>query len=136
MNKITEIEISKIKPYPNNPRKNDDAVEYVANSIKEFGFQVPILVNKEYVVIAGHTRLKAAKLLQIKTVPCVVLQNLTPDQEKALRLADNKVGELSSRQNLIWKHFQKRHLSISALIVGLSSMKNKEYIWNLNCKKV
>ena len=82
-------------PYENNPRNNDEAVEYVANSIREFGFKVPIVVDKDNVIVAGHTRLKAAQLLGLEEVPVVVADDLTPEQVKAFRLADNKTGELA-----------------------------------------
>lgn len=85
-----------IKEYENNPRKNDEAVEYVANSIKEFGFKNPIILDKDNVIIAGHTRLKAAKKLGIKEVPCIMADDLTEEQVKAFRLADNKVGEIAT----------------------------------------
>lgn len=87
--------INEIKPYENNPRDNDDAVDAVANSIKEFGWQQPIVVDKDMVIIVGHTRYKAAKKLGMDKVPVVVASNLTPEQVKAYRLADNKVGELA-----------------------------------------
>lgn len=92
---IKEIEISKLKPYEKNPRNNDGAVEYVANSIKEFGFKVPIVVDKHNVIIAGHTRLKAAEQLGLHSVPVIVADDLTDEQVKAFRLADNKVSEFS-----------------------------------------
>lgn len=91
--KIEQIEISKIIPYARNPRKNDQAVSKVKASIKEFGFQQPIVVDKEMVVIAGHTRLKAAIELGLEAVPVQVADNLTPAQVKAYRIADNRVGE-------------------------------------------
>ena len=93
--KIEVRSIDDIKPYENNPRNNDDAVDAVANSIKEFGWQQPIVVDNEGVIIAGHTRYKAAKKLGLKHVPVVVADNLTPDQVKAYRLADNKTAELA-----------------------------------------
>lgn len=80
-------------PYENNPRINDDAVKYVAESIRQFGFKVPIVIDKDDVIIAGHTRLKASKELGIKEVPCIIADDLTEEQVKAFRLADNKVGE-------------------------------------------
>lgn len=92
---VTEKSVKDLKSYKNNPRNNDDAVAYVANSIKEFGFKVPIVIDKNNVVVAGHTRLKACKKLGIKTVPCIVADDLTDEQIKAFRLADNKVGERS-----------------------------------------
>lgn len=93
--KVEAKSIDEIKPYENNPRDNDDAVDAVANSIKEFGWQQPIVVDNEGVIIAGHTRYKAAKKLGLKHVPVVVADDLTPDQVKAYRLADNKTAELA-----------------------------------------
>ena len=87
--------IEDIKPYENNPRFNDDAVEYVANSIKQFGFKVPIVANKNLEIITGHTRLEASKLLHLKTVPVIIADDLSEEQVKAFRLADNKVAELA-----------------------------------------
>ena len=85
--------IGGVKPYPHNPRKNDKAVAAVAESIKRFGFNQPIAVDSNGVIVAGHTRYKAAKKLGLKVVPVVVLDDLTPDEIRAYRLADNKVGE-------------------------------------------
>ncbi len=92
---IINIELKKIKQYENNPRKNDEAVGPVAESIKEFGFKCPIILDKNNVIIAGHTRYKAAKQLKLKEVPCIVADDLTEEQIKAFRLADNKVGEIA-----------------------------------------
>ena len=94
--KIEYKNIEDIIPYENNPRHNENAVDYVANSIKEFGFKNPIIIDKENVVIAGHTRLKACEKLGITRVPCLVADDLTEDQIKAFRIADNKVAEFSS----------------------------------------
>lgn len=94
--KVKTVSINQIKPYENNPRNNDDAVDAVANSIKEFGWQQPIVVDNDRVIIAGHTRYKAAKKLGYKEVPIVVADNLTKQQVNAYRLADNKVGELAN----------------------------------------
>ena len=93
--KIEYIKTKDIIPYENNPRKNDAAVEYVANSIKEFGFKVPIIIDKNNVIVAGHTRIKAAEQLGIKEVPCIRADDLTDEQIKAFRVADNKVSELA-----------------------------------------
>lgn len=90
---VLNIEIDKIKPYEKNPRKNDEAVENVMNSIKEFGFKVPIVIDKNNVIVAGHTRYKASKKLKLKEVPCIIADDLTDEQIKAFRLADNKVSE-------------------------------------------
>lgn len=87
--------INDIKPYEKNPRNNDNAVQYVANSIKEFGFKVPIVIDKGGVIVAGHTRYKAAQQLGMTEVPCVVADDLTEEQVKAYRLADNKAAEAS-----------------------------------------
>lgn len=84
-----------VKPYENNPRINDGAVDATANSIKQFGWQQPIVVDKDGVIIVGHTRLKAAKKLGLKEVPVTVAENLTAEQAKAYRLADNKTSELA-----------------------------------------
>ena len=92
---IRMIKVEDLKPYENNPRFNDDAVEYVANSIKEFGFKVPIVVDKDNVIVAGHTRYKASLELDLKEVPCIVADDLNDEQIKAFRLADNKVSEKS-----------------------------------------
>ncbi len=93
--KIIEKKIEEVVPYENNPRNNDTAVKFVANSIKQFGFKVPIIIDKNGVIVAGHTRLKAAKKLGMKMVPCIVADDLTPKQVKAFRLADNKTAELA-----------------------------------------
>lgn len=97
--KVQEMNIDEVKPYENNPRVNDKSVDDVAKSIKEFGWQQPIVVDKDNVIIVGHTRWKAAKKLGMKKVPVVVASNLTPEQVKAYRLADNKVSEESIWDN-------------------------------------
>ena len=84
-----------IIPYDKNPRKNDEAVKYVAESIKEFGFKVPIIIDSNNIVVAGHTRLKASKLLKLDEVPCIIADDLNEEQVKAFRLADNKVSEFA-----------------------------------------
>lgn len=90
---IQTKKLAEIKPYERNPRKNDEAVKYVAESIKQFGFKVPIVIDKDGIIVAGHTRYKAAKKLGLTEVPCVVADDLTDEQVKAFRLADNKVAE-------------------------------------------
>jgi ParB/RepB/Spo0J family partition protein len=94
--KIENMLIKDIKPYERNPRKNDDAVDFVANSIESFGFRVPIVIDTNNIIVAGHTRYKAAKKLGLKTVPVVVADELTEEQVTAFRLVDNKTQELSS----------------------------------------
>ena len=95
--KIETIKTAELVPYDKNPRINDNAVDLVANSIREFGFKQPIVIDKNKVIIAGHTRWKAAKQLGLDEVPCVLADDLTPAQVKAYRLADNKVAEASER---------------------------------------
>lgn len=94
---IVYVSMDEITPYENNPRMNDGAVESVAKSISEFGFKVPIVLDKDYVIVCGHTRYKAAKQLGLTEVPCVIAADLTPKQVKAFRLADNRVSD-----NSIW----------------------------------
>lgn len=92
---VSEIPVSSIKPYSNNPRDNTEAVEKVMESIREFGFQQPIVVDSDMVIIVGHTRYEAAKQLGMETVPTVIAKELSPEKVKAYRLADNKVAEFS-----------------------------------------
>ena len=95
LDKIKIVDINKIYPYENNPRINDGSVDYVANSIKKFGFKVPIVVDKDMVIINGHTRLKAARRLKLQEVPIIIADDLTPEEVKAFRIADNSAGEKS-----------------------------------------
>jgi ParB-like chromosome segregation protein Spo0J len=92
---IQEIPIGDISPYFNNPRDNSEAVDVVVTSIKEFGFQVPIIMDKDNVIIAGHTRWEAAKRLGMETVPAIIAEGLTDVQAKAFRIMDNKAAEAS-----------------------------------------
>ena len=92
---IIEKELSWLKPYANNPRDNESAVEPVAKSIKEFGFKVPIVATSDGEIINGHTRFKASKRLGLEKVPVIIADDLTDEQIKAFRLADNKVSEFS-----------------------------------------
>lgn len=87
--------LTEIQPYENNPRNNEAAIPYVKNSIREFGFKTPILVDKNNVIICGHTRYEAAKELGYDEVPCVVGENMTEEQVKMFRLVDNKTHEAS-----------------------------------------
>ena len=93
--KIELRKIAEIKPYPNNPRINDDAVDAVAASLREFGFRQPIVVDADGVIICGHTRYKAAQQLGLEQVPVHVAQDLTPEQIKAYRIADNQTASLA-----------------------------------------
>ena len=94
--KIEQRSLSEIKPYEKNPRLNDDAVDAVARSIQEFGFRQPIVVDRGGVIVVGHTRWKAAMKLGLTEVPVHVATELTPEQAKAYRIADNKTGELAT----------------------------------------
>ena len=87
--------VEELIPYDKNPRLNQDAVKYVAESIKQFGFKVPIVIDKNNVIVAGHTRLKASKQLGLKEVPVIVADDLTEEQIKAFRIVDNKVSDFS-----------------------------------------
>lgn len=89
------IAVNNLLDYENNPRNNDAAVEAVANSIKEFGFKVPIVIDSNNIIVAGHTRKKAALKLGLEEVPCIIADDLTEEQIKAFRLADNKTSELA-----------------------------------------
>ena len=106
---IKEIAIANLREYENNPRNNDSAVDAVAESIREFGFKVPIVIDGNNMIVCGHTRVKAAKKLGMETVPCIIANDLTPEQIKAFRLADNKTGELAG-----WD-FAKLEEELSAL---------------------
>ena len=93
--KIVVLPIAEVRPYDKNPRKNSGAVKYVKESIRQFGFKVPIVIDSNRVIVCGHTRLLAAKSLGLTEVPCIMADDLTDDQIKAFRLADNKVGEFA-----------------------------------------
>lgn len=97
---VINMMVKDLIPYEKNPRVNDEAVKYVANSIKEFGFKVPIIVDKNNVIVAGHTRYKACKELGIKNVPVIIADDLNEEQIKAFRLADNKVSDFSIWNNV------------------------------------
>lgn len=93
---IIERKTTEIHPYEGNPRDNEAAIPAVMESIRQFGFKVPIIIDENDVIIAGHTRLKAAERLGMNTVPCIKADDLTPEQVKAFRIADNKTAELST----------------------------------------
>ena len=95
-NQIQYVKLDELIPYARNPRNNADAVEHVASSISEFGFQSPIIVDKDNTIIAGHTRFNAAKRLKLDEVPIIKASDLTEAQVKAFRLADNRVGEYAT----------------------------------------
>ena len=91
--KVEQASTDSLIPYARNPRRNQAAISKVAASIKEFGFRQPIVVDSDYVVVVGHTRLEAAKILGLDEVPVHVAKDMTPAQAKAYRLADNRTGE-------------------------------------------
>ena len=93
--KIVVLPIAEVRPYEKNPRKNSGAVKYIKESIRQFGFKVPIVIDSNRVIVCGHTRLLAAKSLGMTEVPCIMADDLTDDQINAFRLADNKVGEFA-----------------------------------------
>ena len=93
---IVMKQVSELQEYENNPRNNEEAIKAVANSIKEFGFKVPIVISSDNIIIAGHTRLKASVSLGLSEVPCIVADDLSEAQIKAFRLADNKTAELAT----------------------------------------
>lgn len=93
---IVEKRLDEIKPYENNPRKNDNAVPYVAESIKRYGFKVPIVIDNNGVIVAGHTRYLASLELGLKNVPCIIADDLSPEEIKEFRLVDNKVSEYAT----------------------------------------
>jgi site-specific DNA-methyltransferase (adenine-specific) len=93
---IINLDINKLIPYINNPRNNENAIDKVASSIREFGFKVPVVIDKDNVIVNGHTRVLASKKLGLKEIPCVVADDLSEAQIKAFRIADNKVSEYAS----------------------------------------
>ena len=96
---IKNIAVNDIMPYEHNPRKNEDAVEYVMNSIRDFGFKQPLVLDENHVIIVGHTRWMAAKRLGMKEVPCVIASDLSEEKARAYRLADNKTNEIAEWDN-------------------------------------
>ena len=92
---IIRIPISEIAEYENNPRRNDDAVQAVVESIRQCGYCSPIIVDEDYIILAGHTRYKAVVQLGWTEVPCVVITGMTDEQKRKFRLLDNKTGELA-----------------------------------------
>lgn len=96
---VVNIAVNDILPYEHNPRKNEDAVEYVMNSIRDFGFKQPLVLDENHVIIVGHTRWMAAKRLGMKEVPCVIASDLSEEKARAYRLADNKTNEIAEWDN-------------------------------------
>lgn len=115
-------------PYENNPRVNDYAVKKVLESIKEFGFRNPILVDADMVIIAGHTRREASILAGLERVPYIVADDLTPEQVKAYRIADNKLAELSSWDDELLKEelFGLEEVDFPLEVMGFTEMDLKD----------
>lgn len=101
--KIVEKRLDEIQPYENNPRKNDSAVPYVANSIQKYGFKVPIIIDKEGTIVAGHTRYLASVELGLETVPCTIADDLSEEEIREFRLVDNKVAEFAGWDDILLK---------------------------------
>lgn len=112
---IKMVSLTELKPYERNPRKNKKAIDAVAESIKEFGFKVPIVLDKDKVIVGGHTRYAAAKKLGLTEVPCVIADDLTDEQVKAFRLADNQVAEFST--------WDEEKLAVELEMLGLDMSK-------------
>ena len=131
--KTYDVELRKIDdicPYERNPRINDPAVDAVAASLAEFGFRQPIVVDDDGVIIAGHTRWKAAKKLGLKTVPVHVAKDLTPEQARAYRLADNKTAERAEWdvELLPIELGQLRDSGVDLKLIGFSEKELAEYL--------
>ena len=125
---IIEKRVKDLKPYEKNPRLNDDAVKYVAESIRNFGFKVPIVIDKDNNIVCGHTRWKACKKLKIDTVPCVVADDLTEEQIKAFRVADNKTSEKSGWDFALLDTELAEIETIDMTLLGFDEAKNSEPI--------
>lgn len=113
--------ITSLLEYDNNPRHNEEAIEAVANSIREFGFKVPIVITSDNVIIAGHTRLKASVSLGLEEVPCIIADDLNAEQIKAFRLADNKTAELAT-WDLSKLEEELSHIDMDMLQFGFEEM--------------
>ena len=118
--KVIDKPVNEIRPYAKNPRINDKAV---AESIREYGFKQPIVIDKDGVIVAGHTRLKAALMLGLETVPCVVADDLTDEQVRAFRLVDNKTAELSAWDDELLAEELKALENLDLSIYGFENIK-------------
>ena len=125
--KVTMRKLAELVPYENNPRDNSKAVNAVAESIREFGFKNPIIVDKDDVIVAGHTRLKAAKRLGLGEVPVIRADDLTEEQVKAYRLADNKTAELAGWDFILLDSELKQLGKIDMELFGFKMEKGEEY---------
>lgn len=118
---VVEIEVSKLMPYWHNPRKNDRTVEKLIKSIENYGFNVPLVVNKDMVLITGHARLKAAKKMGLQSVPCVVV-DMTEEQAKKYRIADNKIQESTEwNEEALFKELREIGDPLDLIDMGFTS---------------
>jgi ParB/RepB/Spo0J family partition protein len=137
MLKVQDVELSLLRPWEDNPRINDEAVDAVAKSIESFGFNVPILCDQELTIIAGHTRWKAAMKIGMKSVPVITLE-ITEAQRKAFAIADNKTAELADwdypklqkiLEELKYKKINLPSLGYSQAELQALLTKQKEFDW-------
>jgi len=132
--KTESVDISKIIPYSRNPRNNDESVDNVASSIKEFGFRQPIVVDEDFVVLAGHTRLKASKKLNLKEVPVHMATGLSDGQKKAFRLMDNRSAEDSKWDDKLLS-LELVDLKELGLDLDITGFTEKEIVTALNVEE-
>lgn len=123
---IVYKKLEDLKPYENNPRYNDEAVQYVAKSIEDFGFKVPLVISKDNTIVAGHTRYKASLELGLKEVPCIIADDLDEEQLKAFRLVDNKVSE-KSEWNFELLDEELNDLDVDLTLYGFDGMNNLDW---------
>lgn len=128
---ITNLAISLIKPYENNPRKNEAGIDAVAKSMREFGVRAPILVDKDHVIIYGHTRFEAAKLNGMTEYPCIIAEDMTPEKARAYRIADNHVATHSEWDETKLKIELESLQSIDFKELPLIEMAPKEFFPNI-----
>ena len=125
---IVEKRLGELQPYENNPRKNDAAVPYVAESIRQYGFKVPIVIDKNGVIVAGHTRYLASIELGLDTVPCIVADDLTDEQIKEFRLVDNKTSEFAGWDfDMLAEELQELDFDAEAFGFDISTVEENPY---------
>ena len=110
---IINKKLNDLIEYDKNPRSNNEAVKYVMESIRQFGFKVPIVIDKDNVIVCGHTRYKASKKLKLNEVPCIIADDLTDEQIKAFRLIENKTSEFAT-----WD-FEKLQKELKAINIDI-----------------
>lgn len=130
--KVVDIEVGKLMPYWNNARDNDKTVEKIIKSIKDYGFTVPLVVNKDMVLITGHARLKAAKRLGMETVPCVLV-DLTDEQAKKYRIADNKIQESTEwNEDALFKELREIGNPLDLVDMGFSLKEVEDIVGDID----